>query len=176
MFVDSDEHIGLGVVSGGAAAGDVIKHRTETRRTALAAVGRVAADGHPRLFVQPELAHIHRVKEQDATFALNPAVAVPAGIDRRVVLVVRAQGHEAQVAGSDGQVGQRIDAEIGPACGRFPFAVGGGIAQLESARPADLRVVIIKLGNDRLDALADAVVVGDQRIPIDRTPGKKRLA
>src|SRR3546814_2686747 len=50
---------------------------------------------------------------------------------------------------------------------RVPFAVRGADTQAEAAGYADACVVVVEIREHRLDLVADAVVIGDQRVPVD---------
>src|SRR3546814_20810072 len=51
---------------------------------------------------------------------------------------------------------------------RVPFAVRGADTQAEAAGYADARVVVVEIREHRLDLVADAVVISEQHVPVDR--------
>ncbi|MNE94305.1 hypothetical protein D3C80_1922560 [compost metagenome] len=58
--------------------------------------------------------------------------------------------------------------EVGAAALRAPLPRIGGIAQVEAARVLHAVVEVLEAGNCVGDQLADAVVVGDQGVPVHR--------
>ena len=92
-----DQHVRLGVVGGGAAARDLVRHDLE-----LAARRRSA----PKWLTMsttwsgamPRSAHVVGVEEDDPPPAVDAAVAVVLAVDRGVELVVAAHGRQQQLA------------------------------------------------------------------------------
>src|SRR6516225_10291369 len=121
----------------------------------------------------PSRGHVGLVHEDHHAAAKYAAVAVVEGIDRRVVLVVTPQRRESKHAGiGDGFV--LLDPwkrqKICPTRLRVPHTHARRICQMKSAWAANPLVEVRKqLGEHCLDLVANAVVVTDERIPIDAT-------
>jgi hypothetical protein len=171
--MNADQDICLWVVGGGAAFRDRVGDRAEFGSAPLSAVGRMAPDRDARFFREAEFAHVVGIEKQNAALASDAAVAVAAVVDRGVVLVVRPQGHQAQVAGLHVNAGQGVGNKVRPSGGSAPLAVGGRIWQMEPAGLLDSLVVIREARDDRFDAVADTVVVRNEGVPIHRPVREK---
>ncbi len=79
-------------------------------------------------------------------------------------------GFEAAVAHLCRQqvAGQRVGDEVGLAAGGVPASFAGGVAEVEATGMADAAVEVGETGDGVGDQLADALVVGDQRVPVHR--------
>src|SRR6476646_9984864 len=153
----------------GDAAQDVelghVSRRTATRD--VVADGPVAIDG-PRgpvpaeagdidqvPFIKAAVAHVVGIHEHDGAQALQPAVAVVVGVDRRVELVVRADRgqHQPPLAGN-GAVWERREPELGAAGGRQESAFAGWLRRkpygcrtraLKSSKPSSTWAIVSRI-------------------------------
>ena len=87
-----------------------------------------------------------------------------------VELIVRADGHHEEMSRCEVVTRERVHGEMRFARRRRERSFARSVGQVEAARLADPRVVVLEAGNHLLDGGADVVVVLDDAVPVDPAP------
>src|ERR1700677_1219113 len=116
--------------------------------------------------LEPELAEIFFVHEDDIAASGDAAIPVAERIDGGVVLVVAANGRECERAGPLCRTGgMRPGNELGLAGGRVPASLRRPQGQAKAAAMTDTLVEVLDTRKHRLDGVANAIVVAHQLPP-----------
>ena len=99
---------------------------------------------------------------------MNAAITIFQPIDGRVELIVTANGHHQKLAGEQIMSWQFVDRKVGAAGRRLENAFARWTGQVKPAPLTHSFIVLFKAGDDVLDVIADAIVIGDEFFPVDR--------
>ncbi len=174
------QRIHLGVIGGDAADGQVEGHDGQAADLAMHAVFGVAGEGDDVAIGKPEPVHVVGIDQQDVAAVLEAAQPVAEAVDRRVELVVAADGDEAEPPRRIGEpVGGQLlrHRELGLAGLRLPDAFARRVALVEAAGPEQPAIEVAKgFRIGLLDPVAHDRVVSDPAIPFDfRVCRQRRL-
>src|SRR5258708_10759806 len=109
--IQGDEDVRFREICRGAAARDVVGGGKEAAGDALLAA-EVAGEIDDLALGDAELVHVGAVEKHHPPFVREPAVAILQSIDRRVVLIVRADGHHQKLARREIVARQRVRGEV----------------------------------------------------------------
>src|SRR5262249_16554102 len=107
------------------------------------------------------------IKKHDAPPVADPAISIVRGVDRRIKLVVTANCHHQKLIRLKIVLRQFVHGKLRLPALRVKDAVARCIRQMEAARFADARGVVIETRNGPLDTVANFIVVVRQIFPVD---------
>ena len=173
MVPQRHQHIAFGVIAGAAAFRDVIGDHGEPAEPAIDTVIGGGDEGNPIALLQSQAVDVVAMHQHDHAGTVDAAEAVVVAIDRRVELIVAAQGDQAQhIAAARHCVGISIKLlrrdEIGFAGLGLPFAVPRTERPVKSARlPHPLVDPVENLGIGFGDRGTHQGIIGDPGVPVD---------
>src|SRR5712664_2927964 len=106
------------------------------------------------------------VQQHDAPAVMNTAIAIVQPVDRRVELIVAANGHQQKLARLQIVYRQIVNSKHSPAARRFEHTLVNRIGQVKTAGLPHSLVVVSKAGNDSFDVVANPIIVSKQSLPI----------